>query len=62
MVAWTLVLGVLFIRSVWDRLAMPEFSGTLLALLGLSAGTYIGFKIPEGKSEAAKEAAPKAGP
>jgi hypothetical protein len=49
MVAWTLVLGILFVRSVWERLAMPEFSATLLALLGISAGTYLGFKIPEGK-------------
>jgi len=28
---------------------MPEFSATLWALLGLSAGTYIGFKFPEQK-------------
>ncbi len=26
---------------------MPEFSATLLAMLGISAGTYLGFKIPE---------------
>jgi len=28
---------------------MPEFSTTLLGLMGLSAGTYIGFKFPEQK-------------
>jgi hypothetical protein len=28
-------------------LAMPEFSATLLGLMGLSAGTYVGLKIPE---------------
>lgn len=44
---WTIVLGVLFIYSVWRRLSMPEFSATLLALQGISAGTYLGFKIPE---------------
>jgi hypothetical protein len=55
MVVWTVVLGFLFLRSVWDRLAMPEFSATLLALLGISAGTYIGFKIPERKADAAEE-------
>jgi len=47
MAVWTIVLGFIFIYSVWSRLSMPEFSATLLALLGISAGTYIGFKIPE---------------
>jgi len=46
-VIWTLVLGFLFILGVYRELAMPEFSGTLLALLGISSGTYLGFKIPE---------------
>jgi hypothetical protein len=46
-VVWTVVLGLIFILSVWRKLAMPEFSETLLALMGISAGTYIGFKIPE---------------
>ncbi len=47
MFVWTIVLGIIFISSVWKRLAMPEFSATLLALQGLSAGTYLGFKMPE---------------
>lgn len=47
MAVWTLVLGVLFLYSVWQRLSMPEFSATLLGLLGISGGTYLGFKIPE---------------
>lgn len=47
MMVWTVVLGVLFISSVLGRLAMPEFSTTLLALMGISAGTFLGFKIPE---------------
>jgi hypothetical protein len=47
MLAWTAILGLVFIYSVWERLAMPEFSATLLALLGISAGTYLGFKVPE---------------
>lgn len=47
MVIWTIVLGVLFLIGVYKELAMPEFSGTLLALMGISAGTYLGFKIPE---------------
>jgi hypothetical protein len=47
MLAWTLVLGFLFLAGVYSGLAMPQFSGTLLALMGISAGTYLGFKIPE---------------
>ena len=47
MLAWTVVLGLLFGVGVWERLAMPEFNATMLALLGISAGTYLGFKIPE---------------
>lgn len=47
--AWTIVLGIIFISSVYNNLTMPEFSPTLLGLMGLSAGTYIGFKFPEQK-------------
>lgn len=47
MFIWTAVLAVIFVYGVWYRLAMPEFSATLLALLGISSGTYLGFKIPE---------------
>lgn len=47
MLVWTIVLGFLFCAGVYSSLAMPEFSGTLLALMGISAGTYLGFKIPE---------------
>ncbi len=45
--AWTLVLGIIFITQVYRVLAMPEFNGSLLALLGISAGTFVGLKIPE---------------
>jgi hypothetical protein len=47
--AWTIVLGVIFVSSVYNRLTMPEFSTTLLGLMGISSGTYIGFKFPEQK-------------
>lgn len=47
MAVWSIVLGVLFVNQVWHRLAMPEFDGTLLGLLGISSGTYLGFKFPE---------------
>jgi hypothetical protein len=47
--AWTIVLGIIFMSSVYNRLTMPEFSATLLGLMGISSGTYIGFKFPEKK-------------
>ncbi|HYJ07105.1 MAG TPA: hypothetical protein VEX43_18385 [Chthoniobacterales bacterium] len=46
---WTLVLGIIFIVSVYSELAMPQFSAALLGLLGISAGTYVGFKLPEAR-------------
>jgi hypothetical protein len=46
---WTLVLGIMFVANVYNELAMPEFSATLLGLLGISAGTYVGFKLPESR-------------
>ena len=51
MIAWTIILGILFLAGVYKNLAMPEFSGTMLALMGISAGTYLGFKIPEKQSQ-----------
>jgi hypothetical protein len=46
-VIWTMVLGMIFVWSVAQVISMPEFSETLLILLGISNGTYLGFKIPE---------------
>ena len=48
---WTLILGIMFIANVYNELAMPQFSATLLGLLGISAGTYVGFKLPEPKAQ-----------
>jgi hypothetical protein len=47
---WTLVLGVIFVSTVFHDLAMPEFSSTLLGIMGISGGTYLGFKLPEQKA------------
>jgi hypothetical protein len=46
-VVWTVVLGVVFSWSVLRDLAMPEFDTTLLGLMGISSGTYLGFKFPD---------------
>jgi hypothetical protein len=46
MLAWTLALGLVFAVRVLSDLRMPEFDVTVLALMGISAGTYLGFKLP----------------
>ena len=52
MIMWTLVMGVIFVLDVLTRLAMPKFDTTLLALMGISSGTYLGFKFTEAKGAA----------
>jgi len=50
MASWTLVLVVVFLVSVSNDLTMPDFNATLLGLMGISSGTYLGFKFPETKN------------
>jgi len=50
MVVFTMVLGFVFLYTVWATLNMPDFSATLLTMQGITAGTYLGFKIPEKQS------------
>jgi hypothetical protein len=47
MVVWTVVLVMVFIYAVYDNVLMPVFDPTLLGLMGISSGTYLGFKFPE---------------
>ena len=47
---WTIILAVIFVISVYNDLLMTDFSGTLLGLMGISSGTYVGFKFPENKN------------
>ena len=44
-VVWTLILGTVFVSEVFTKLAMPVFDTTLLTLMGISSGTYLGFKV-----------------
>ncbi|MFZ0797976.1 MAG: hypothetical protein WCA13_09720 [Terriglobales bacterium] len=44
---WTIVLGAVFIWAVYRNISMPEFDASLLTLMGISSGTYVGFKFPE---------------
>jgi hypothetical protein len=59
MIVWTIVLFFIFWGAVWNRLALPEFDNTLLALMGVSAGAYLGFKFPENQTPASN---PNPGP
>ncbi len=47
MAVWTVILGFVFWGSVYRHLSMPQFDATLLGLMGISSGTYLGFKLPE---------------
>jgi hypothetical protein len=55
MVGWTVILTLVFVHGVWTNLTMPEFSDTLLTLMGISSGTYIALKIPEKNSVVANK-------
>jgi hypothetical protein len=46
-IVWTLVLTVIFVYRVMVHLTMPDFDAQLLGLMGISSGTYLGFKFPE---------------
>jgi hypothetical protein len=49
MFAWSLVLAVIFVWSVFSMLSFPNFGTNLLLLSGLANGLYLGFKWPEAK-------------
>lgn len=62
--AWTVVMVAVFIRQVTAYLTMPEFDSSLLILMGISSGTYLGFKVtekPGTKKEVKKRKAPACG-
>jgi hypothetical protein len=44
---WTVVLGLIFLVQVYRNLAMPEFDANMLAVLGISSGAYVWFKVGE---------------
>lgn len=47
MFLWTLVLGIFYVVAVYRTSATPNFDANLLTLMGISSGTYLGFKLPE---------------
>jgi hypothetical protein len=44
---WTIVLGIVFLWAVNRNISMLEFEASLLTLMGISSGTYVGFKFTE---------------
>jgi hypothetical protein len=46
-VAWALVVGIIFVVEVVSANKFPVLGKMLLGVLGISGGTYLGFKIPE---------------
>lgn len=44
MVVWTLILGWTFMSGCFNADQMPALSNQLLAVMGISGGTYFGFK------------------
>jgi len=59
-IAWTVVLAFVFVVRIFTKLSIPDFNPTLLGLLGLSAGTYVGFKFPENQTPASTQTHPAA--
>ena len=47
LLTWTAVLALAFVYEVLRTLGVPELSTNLLALTGISNGTYFGFKVQE---------------
>ena len=47
MFIWTIVLAIVFAVQVCQQLVMPDFDNTMLALMGISSGTYLGFMLKE---------------
>jgi hypothetical protein len=48
-VVWTAILGVIFFKEIYESFRLPTFDSNLLILMGISGGTYVGFKINETK-------------
>lgn len=50
LVAWTIVLGGIFVWTVIWTFSFPDFDPNLLLLAGIAGGTYLGFKFQERKA------------
>jgi len=44
---WTIILAVVFLATVFRFLEMPDFSGNVLTMAGISGGTYVAFSMAQ---------------
>lgn len=42
---WNVLLGCMFVSLVWENLALPAFSQSLIALMGISASIHLSFEV-----------------
>lgn len=57
--AWTIVMVVVFCRQVIFYYEMPEFDASILVMLGISSGSYLGYKATEEKPKEVKPSSKK---
>jgi hypothetical protein len=53
MFMWTVIMGVIFVANVIRFQEIPQLDESLLALMGISSGAYVGLKTMENKSDGA---------
>jgi hypothetical protein len=58
LIAWTVVLGAVFIWTVVWTFGFPDFDTNLLLLAGIAGGTYLGFKFQEPDSPDSTQSPP----
>jgi uncharacterized membrane protein len=46
-VVWTLLFGLYYIIQVYKHVAMPDIDVSMLVMMGLASGAYVGAKITE---------------
>ena len=51
MFMWTVIMGIIFVTSVIRFQQIPQLDESLLALMGISSGAYVGLKTMENKKE-----------
>ena len=51
MFMWTIILGFVFVSSVIRFQQIPQLDESLLALMGISSGAYVGLKTMENKKD-----------
>ncbi|HEX8674185.1 MAG TPA: hypothetical protein VF710_19970 [Longimicrobium sp.] len=60
MAVWTVILIGIYVTEVVTTWAMPTFNPELLALMGISGGAFVGFKLVERQTASEDAAAPAA--